>query len=128
MRRIVRRFAPFPSSDSLQSAQIRRSSVEKPPSSGIIGTFFSNTFGLHHRLSGTVTFGGSSMSLQSETETSGFVAYGHKPATETQNAKDNMKTEHENGTESSKSNNWSMLWLAGLMMMVTLGRILGSNH
>lgn len=90
--------------------------------------FFFNTFGLHHRLSGTVTFGSCSMAMQSETETSGFVAYGHKPATETQNAKDTMKTEHENGTESSKSKNWSMRWLAGLMMMVTLGRILGSNH
>jgi hypothetical protein len=44
-----------------------------------------------------VTFGGCFMTLQSETETSGFFAYGHKPAAETQNAKDTMKTEHGNG-------------------------------
>jgi hypothetical protein len=54
------------------------------------------------------------------------LAYGHAPVRNINNEEKPMNANNHE-TENGKSTNRSILLLAGLAMMVTLGRMLGSN-
>ena len=56
----------------------------------------------------------------------GSLAYGQAPVRNINNEEVPMNT-NNNDTENGKSTNRGILLLAGLAMMVTLGRMLGSN-
>ena len=56
----------------------------------------------------------------------GSLAYGQKPVRNINNEEKPMNA-NNNETENGNSTNRSILLLAGLAMMVTLGRMLGSN-